>query len=354
MQELTYRARKILYSVITEYISTGEPVGSRKLARRYGLNLSAASVRNVLADLEDAGFLSQPHSSAGRVPTDAGFRVFVDALVQMREVGADDRAAVMARMQGLTPGADLPREAARLLSSLTGTVSLVAPPRTSSETLTQLRFVPLGQNRVLAVLVTRGEKVQNRIVTLEEDVDPRELEHVHNYLNDIVSGRTLGEVRAALASQMETARGEYVRLSRAMVDAALDRDADEPPEVVIEGQGLLFDRPEFQSAEKIRAFLRTFEEKERLLGLLDRTIQTGGIQVLIGAETKLENMEDVSLVSAAYRQPGGSAGTVGILGPTRMDYAKVVPLVEFTAATVERLLEGEIAEEDEEPEERGG
>ncbi len=250
MPELSYRARKILYSVITEYIATGEPVGSRRLAKRYGLNLSPASIRNVLADLEEAGFLTQPHLSAGRVPTDTGFRVFVDALVQMREVGAEDRAAVVARMQGLSPGADVAREAGRLLSSLAGTVSLVAPPRTISEALTQLRFVPLGDKRVLAVLVSRGEKVQNRIVTLEEEVDPRELEHVHNYLNDIVSGRTLSEVRQTLAEQMETARTEYIRLSRSMVEAALEGETDEPAEVMIEGQGLLFGRPEFQSADK--------------------------------------------------------------------------------------------------------
>ena len=350
MPDLSFRARKILYTVIAEYVATGEPVGSRRLSRRYGLNLSPASIRNVLADLEEAGYLSQPHTSAGRVPTDAGFRLFVDALVHMREVTAEDRATIVSRMRELRPGEDdVMRETGRLLSALTGTVSLVAPPRPDEEPLSHIRFLPLDGDRVLAVLVTRRGAVQNRVVHMGKSLAPGELEQLHNYLSEMVDGRSLSEVREALAREMASERGDYVTLSaRAleMVEASFAGD-DEPPRVLIEGRDLLFGRPEFADAQKIRAFLRTFEERELLLDLLDRTLVSGGLHVLIGSEAELEEIEDISVISASYGNPGGSKGTLGVIGPARMDYAKVVPLVQFTARMMGRVLADEDPEEDE-------
>ena len=347
---LSFRARRILYSVVTEYVATGEPVGSRKLARRYGLNLSPASIRNVLADLEDAGYLAQPHTSAGRIPTDAGFRLFVDALVQMREVTADERAAVLHRLKSLGPGQDVMRETGRLLSALTGTAAVVVPPRVDAEPLSQLRFMHLKDGEVLAVMVTRSGKVENRVVRLTDAIDSRELEHIQNYLAERVADKTLAAIREGLAHEVAGDRDDYDELrqrSRAMVDAALTQDSGRP-EVVIEGQGRLFDRPEFQSAETIRAFLRTFEEKAQLLDLLDRTLAVGGVQILIGAEAELDDVRDVSVISASYGR-GAAGGSVGIIGPSRMDYAKVVPLVEFTARTIGRILEGSSDEDDDDP-----
>lgn len=335
--DLSFRGRKILYAVITEYIATGEPVSSRRLSKRYGLNLSPASIRNVLSDLEEAGYLSQPHTSAGRVPTEGGFRLFVDALVQMREVTTEDRTAILSRVGSLAPGAERAREAGQLLSTLTGAASVVAPPKPADEALMQLRFVPLSDRRVLAVLVTRSGKVQNRVVTLDVEIGSQDLERVHNYLGELVDGHSLAEVRDALAQEMAGQRTDYRALSQRIVQATLEES--EEPEVVIAGQGLLFDRPEFQNAEMIKAFLRTFEDKERLLSLIDQTLSTGGVQVLIGAETHLSEIEDVSLIAATYRQPGGSQGTVGVIGPSRMDYGKVVPIVEFTARTLGRTQE---------------
>ncbi len=349
--ELSFRARKILYAVVTEYIATGEPVGSRKLSRRYGLNLSPASIRNVLADLEDAGYLQQPHTSAGRTPTDAGFRVFVDALVQMREVTAEDRAAIVTRMKQLKPGEDdVMRETGRLLSALTGAAAVLSPPRPEEERLTQVRFVPLREGQLLAILVTKGGAVQNRVVRIPETVDGSEIERLHNYLGELVEGRTLAEVRDQLAEQMAHERDQYDVLRRRaqqVVEATLTGKS-EGPGVLIEGQKLLFDRPEFTDSEKIRAYLRTFEEKERLLTLLDRTLASGGVQVLIGAETELSDLSDISLVSATYAQPAGGKGALGVIGPTRMDYAKVVPLVEFTARVMGQVLEGSDEAGDEE------
>jgi heat-inducible transcriptional repressor len=335
---LGYRARKILFAVVSEYIATGEPVGSRRLSKRYGLNLSPATIRNELADLEESGCVSSPHTSAGRIPTDVGFRVFIDALAQMREVAEIDRAAILARMGQLRPGVDdVVREAGRLLASLTGAAALVTRPRSELDALMQLRFVPLGPTSVLAVIVTRSGTIQNRVVALSEPLDASELERLQNYVTELAQGRTLTELRAVLAEAVAADRGAYdKRRARQIVEAAVDA---EEREMVIEGQGALFDRPEFESSEKMRAFLRAFEEKERLVGLLDRTIAASGVTVLVGSEANLVDVPDIGVISAAYRAGGYGAGTVGLVGPTRMDYGKLMPLVGFMSEVISDVLD---------------
>ncbi len=337
---LGYRARKILFAVVSDYIATGEPVGSRRLSKRYGLNLSPATIRNELADLEESGCVSSPHTSAGRVPTEVGFRVFIDALAQMREVAELDRSAILARMGQLRPGVDdVVREAGRLLASLTGAAALVTRPRPELDALTQLRFVPLGPTSVLAVIVTRSGTIQNRVVTLTEPLETSELERLQNYVTELAQNRTLAELRSVLAEVVATDRGAYDRFkrrARQMVDAAAGAEARE---MVIEGQGALFDRPEFESSEKMRAFLRAFEEKERLVGLLDRTIAASGVTVLVGSEANLVDVPDIGVISAAYRAGGHGAGTVGLVGPTRMDYGKLMPLVGFMSEVISDVLD---------------
>ncbi|WP_083457294.1 heat-inducible transcriptional repressor HrcA [Sandaracinus amylolyticus] len=351
--ELSYRARRILYAVVSEYIATGEPVGSRRLSKRYGINLSPATIRNELADLEEAGCLAQPHHSAGRVPTEVGFRVFIDALSQMREVAAEDRAAILARMRQLRPGVDdVLREAGRLLASLTGAAALVSRPRTEVEQVTQIRFMPLSEKQVLAVIVTRSGTIQNRIVEVPELPDSGDMERIHNLLSSLLTERTLREVREELARAMADERGAYDRLGRRakqMLDAATAGPAREE-DVIIEGQGVLFDRPEFADAEKIRGFLRAFEEKEKLLDLLDRTLAAGGVQVLLGSEANIVDVPDVGVISANYRAGGVRAGSLGIIGPTRMDYAKLMPLVSFAAQITTDVLNGDsLRDDDDEP-----
>lgn len=348
--ELGHRARRILYAVVSEYIATGEPVGSRRVSKRYGINLSPATIRNELADLEEAGCLAQPHHSAGRVPTEMGFRVFIDALVQLRDVAAEDRAAILARMQQLRPGVDdVLREAGRLLSSLTGAAAVVTRPRGEMEHLAQIRFMPLPEGSMLAVIVTRTGTIQNRILPLPDPIDPAELERIHNLLADVSRDRslTLADMREELARAMANERDEYQRLRRRakqFIDATAAATI-RTEEVIIEGQGLLFDRPEFADSEKIRGFLRTFEEKERLLDLLDRTIAAGGVQVLVGSEANLVEAPDIGLISTSYRTNGVRVGTLAIVGPTRMDYAKLMPLVGFAAQVTSDVLDRTGAEE---------
>lgn len=334
-------------AVVSEYIATGEPVGSRRLSKRYGLNLSPATIRNELSDLEEAGCLLQPHTSAGRIPSELGFRIFIDALAQLREVATEDRVAILERMGQLRPGVDdVVREAGRLLASLAGAAALMTRPRTDVEAIRELRFMPLRDRTLLAVIVTKGGTIQNRIVEVSEPISESELERIHNILNELVRDRTLADARAQLMTLMQTERGDYdvlKRRAKEMLEGAASEDRD----VIIEGQGVLFDRPEFANSEKIRGFVRAFEEKQHLLELLEQTMVAGGVQVLVGSETNLAQVPDVGMISAQYRTSGVQAGTVGIIGPTRMDYAKLMPLVAFTADVVGDALDRGSKDDDE-------
>jgi heat-inducible transcriptional repressor len=339
MPELLYRSRRILYAAVTEYIATGEPVGSRKLARRYGLDVSPATIRNELADLEEQGYLVQPHTSAGRVPTDKGFRTFVDALVRVREVAPEDKAALIGHLGRLRPGVDdLPREAGRLLSTLTGGASVVHTPPSTERHVAQLRWMPLREGQLLAVLVTRDGGVENRVVSLTRAPDARELERLHNYLHSLLGERTLADLREVVARAAADERSEFTERARQMLEAtALAGSAAR--EVVIEGHTRLLGQPDFASVDKMRGVLNVLEERERLLELLDRTMAAGGVQVLIGAETQLAEAQDLSLITATYGQPGSATGSLGVIAPTRTDYQKVVPLVGFAADLLTDLLE---------------
>lgn len=333
--------------MVSEYIATGEPVGSRRLSKRYGLNLSPATIRNELSDLEEAGCLLQPHTSAGRIPSELGFRIFIDALAQLREVATEDRVAILERMGQLRPGVDdVVREAGRLLASLAGAAALMTRPRTDVEAIRELRFMPLRDRTLLAVIVTKSGTIQNRIVEVSEPISESELERIHNILNELVRDRTLADARAQLMTLMQTERGDYdvlKRRAKEMLEGAASEDRD----VIIEGQGVLFDRPEFANSEKIRGFVRAFEEKQHLLELLEQTMVAGGVQVLVGSETNLAQVPDVGMISAQYRTSGVQAGTVGIIGPTRMDYAKLMPLVAFTADVVGDALDRGSKDDDE-------
>jgi heat-inducible transcriptional repressor len=267
----------------------------------------------------------------------------------MRDVTQEDRAAILSRMKGLEPGRDdMLREAGRLLSALTGAAAVVTTPRPNEEHIAQLRFLELREDAVLAVIVTSSGAVQNRVVPLPAPLGRSELERVNNYLAELTGERSLAEVRQHLAREMEDQRGEYQLLrqrARQIVEAT-SASGQHRGDIVIEGQGRLFDRPEFADADKLRGYLRAFEEKEKLLAMLDRTLAAGGVQVLIGSETELADVSDVSVISANYRQSGTPLGALGVIGPTRMDYAKVVPLVGFTAQCMTELLTGVAEDKD--------
>jgi heat-inducible transcriptional repressor len=339
MADLPHRARKILFAVVTEFIATGLPVGSRTLAKKYGLDLSAASIRNVLADLEDGGYLAQPHTSAGRIPTDRALRVFIDTLMEVRALSPEQQAELGARFAEIYAVAEDPlREAGRYLSELSGAAAVLAAPRQELRALAQLRFIPTRPGQLLAVLVFSDGSVENRFIQTEGPVDEPELTRIHNLLADVIEGRTLGEVRDLFARRLADERVAVDALRhRAFELAARATDVLRRSELVIEGQARLIDLPEYADPNRLRKLVRTLEERADLIALLDKTLAAGAVMVFVGSEAD-ELGGELSLVVAPYSDHGRVAGTIGVLGPTRMDYAKVMPLVDATAAALTDAL----------------
>jgi heat-inducible transcriptional repressor len=340
--QLSPRARRILFAVVTEYIETGEPVGSRTLSRRHGLDLSAASIRNVLSDLEEAGYLLQPHTSAGRIPTDSAIRLFIDALMEVRPYQPEDRAALNARVADIYARSGDPlRDSGRLLSELSGNAAIVAR-QTRVRSLSQLRFIPTKPGQVLAVLVFEDGAVENRFVSIDGSLSETELVRVHNLLSDVIEGRTLNEVREIFVRRLADDRVAVDTLRRRAFDLAHRALADvsEKSDVVIEGQKRLIDLPEYADVVRLKSLVVALEEREELVGLLDKTLEAGAVTVFVGKETGDIGQGQLSLVVAPYTEHGQLAGTVGVLGPTRMDYAKVMPLVEATADAMSEATGG--------------
>ncbi|MEZ4287988.1 MAG: heat-inducible transcriptional repressor HrcA [Polyangiales bacterium] len=340
---LNPRKRRILFATITEYIATGKPVGSRTIAKRYGIPLSPATIRNALADLEDTGYLHQPHLSAGRVPTNLGFRCFVDALATATDVDDAHRSVVLNKLASVKPGTDLMTQTAELLSWLTSSATVITPPDPANESLQQLRLMQLQPNRVLVVIATVSGLVENRIVITTQQFSPDDLQRLNNYLDELRGERSLRGVRDALHDRVNADRGQAAGMRAVLseiFDAAMNSAPNSAPFVISRPEGV-FDRPEFGNAETIRRFLHALDDKERLLHLLDTTLETEGVQVAIGNETQLANGNDISVISTRYTRNGEAIGSVGIVGPTRMDYPKFIPLVGFTADVMSRILAGD-------------
>jgi heat-inducible transcriptional repressor len=340
MPELSARARQVLYHCVTEYVATGEPVGSRTLSKKSGLELSPASIRNVLADLEDLGYLRQPHTSAGRVPTDRAFRLFIDALMQVRELTNDEETAIRDRLASLEPGMNIMRETGKLLSELTGTAAVVLAPRAETLVLKQLRFIRTSSEEVLAVLIMKNGTVQNRFLVVS--VTEQELQRIHNLLDDVVEGRTLGDLRELFARRLLTDRvlhDEVRRRAFELGGAAVGEAVDGETDLVIEGQGRLLEKPEFHDAEDVRVLVTALDAREKLIALLDLAMQVKGGHVVMGEEVGDLGGGQLAIVGAPYSTHGQTAGTVGVIGPTRMDYPRVLPLVAATATAMSEYLE---------------
>ena len=335
MSDLNHRTRKILFAAVTEFIATGDPVGSRTLAKKYGLDLSAASIRNVLSDLEEAGYLHQPHTSAGRLPTDRALRLFIDTLVEVRTISPQQHAEMGARFAEIYARAGDPlRETGRYLSELSGAAAIVAAPSTEIRALSQLRFIPTRPGQLLAVLVFGDGSVENRFIDVEGLISEGELTRIHNLLSDVIEGRTLGEVRDLFARRLADERVAIDALRRRAFELGSKAMTDmvRRGEVVIEGQNRLMDLPEYADVDRLKRLMKTLAEREEIVDLLERTLAagTGAVTVFVGGEAGGQ----LSVVAAQYTDNGRTAGTVGVIGPTRMDYAKVMPLVDATAAAM--------------------
>jgi heat-inducible transcriptional repressor len=340
MSELSARARQVLYHCVTEYVSTGEPVGSRTLAKKSGLELSPASIRNVLADLEDAGYLKQPHTSAGRVPTDRAFRLFIDALMDVRELTSDDEASIRDRFASFEPGRNVMRETGKLLSELTGTAAVVVAPRAEKLVLKHLRFLRTAPEEVLAVLVMKNGTVQNRFLRVA--VSEADLQRVHNLLDDVVEGRTLGDLRELFERRLQGERMQHDELRRRAFElggAAVQEAVGGETDLVIEGQDRLLEKPEFDDADNVRWLVTALDARENLVRLLDLAIKEKGGRVVVGEEVGDLGGGQLAIVGAHYTSHGQAAGTIGVIGPTRMDYPRVLPLVAATAHAMSEFMD---------------
>lgn len=346
--ELNLRARQILYAVISEFVATGEPVGSRTISKKAGIDLSPASIRNVLADLEDLGFLAQPHTSAGRIPTERAFRLFVDALMEIRQLSMEEHARIRDYLEAVEPGKDVLRETGKLLSELTGTAAVVVTPKGEGLTLRSLRFVTLGPDELLAVLVMKNGAVANRF--LRTSVTESELVRIHNLLDDVIEGRSLRDVRELFARRLTSDKVQHDELRRRAFELGTAAIADVPvaPEsqLVIEGQAKLFEQPEFSDAHNLKEVMSALDERDRLVELLDATMAADVARVVVGSEAGGLGGGQLAIIGASFTEDGERAGTVGIIGPTRMDYPKIIPIVTATASAMSSRGQSEAAKRD--------
>lgn len=328
----------MLYAAVSEFIRTGEPVGSRTLTKRYRFDLSPATIRNVLADLEDLGYLVQPHTSAGRVPTQAAFRLFIDALMKTQQLSPEAASKIATWIDEAAPGQDMLRSTGRLLSELTGVPAIVARVPGEDRTVLRIRFIPTRPHEVLSVVVFSDGSVENRFIRIEQTVSERDLGRLHDRLERAVEGHNLAEIREHFARARDDNREEIARLELAeqkLVDGVLAARS-QVSEVVVEGQSRLLERPELTSGLELKDLLSTLEDHDRLVNILDRTMAANHVQVFLGGELgEASGGATLSLIAAPFRtKDGDAAGAVGILGPARMDYPVVVPLVGATAEAV--------------------
>ena len=340
MSELSQRARQILYACITEFVETGEPVGSRTLSKR-GIALSAASIRNVLADLEELGYLHQPHTSAGRVPTDKAFRLFIDAMMDVRQLTDEENTSLLHRFAEIAPGPNFLRDTGRLLSEITGTAAVVVAPRAETMMLKHLRFIRTMPGELLAVLVTANGSVQN--LFLKATIEENELTKVHNLLDDVIDGRSLGELRELFARRLQSDKVQHDPVRKRafeLGESAVADAAHAGADIVIEGRAKLLGRPEFSDAEGLKGVVNALDEAQSIVRLLDATLNAKSTAVVVGREAGDLAGGQLSIVGASYRnQDGRTTGSVGIIGPTRMDYPKLVPLVTATANAMSSLID---------------
>ncbi len=333
--DLPRRAQKILHAVVTEYLQGGEAVGSRTVTRRHDLGLSPATVRNVMADLEEMGLLEQRHTSAGRVPTASGLRFFIDSLLKVRGLSPREKDEIRERVIAPSPD-EVVQKASRLLSDLTHHAAVILAPDPDQQRLERIEFIPLRDGKLIAVLVTTDGRIENRL--LLEDIDSSRLDRIHNYLNQLLSGMTIDEVRDRVIREIADDKNQYdaavataLRLGHAVFVSQPERSAD----VVVAGQANLVDDVQ---PDRIRDLLRTLEDKETLVRLLDRTRQAEGLQVFLGAETAMQALSGSSVVAMSYGPEETPIGALAVIGPMRMNYGKVMSVVDFTADTVSQLL----------------
>jgi len=340
--ELSERARSIFRVVVESYLRSGSPVGSRTISQLSGLSLSPASIRNVMQDLEEAGLLAAPHISAGRMPTETGLRLFVDGMMQADEPSEQERAAIERGIGAQNgPIEDALAAASAVLSGLSACAGLVLVPK-QEPILRQFAFVPLSREQALAVLVGADGTVENRVVALPPGTDHSALIEAANYISSELAGLTLSQAQARLVAEIGLGRAQLDRASHDLVQRGLavwSTDGADRPVLIVRGQANLIDQAAAEDLERVRQLLDELEGKEEISRLLEGARAGSATKIFIGSENKLFALSGSSIIAAPYRaREGRVVGVVGVIGPTRLNYARVVPMVDFTAHALSRLM----------------
>ena len=340
--ELNDRARDIFRQIVESYLASGTPVGSRTLAKLGALGLSPASIRNVMQDLEEMGLLASPHHSAGRLPTDIGLRLFVDGMMQTAEPAPEDRAAIEEQVRGRgLPIEDVLSRTTSVLAGLSACAAIVMVPKAEA-VLRQLTFVPLAPDRALAVLVGGDGSVENRVIDLPPGLPPAALVQAANYINARLTGLTLGQAAERLRQEIAAERAELDALSQDVVEKGLavwSSDGAQRSILIVRGQAHLLDEQGTTDLERLRSLLADLDGKEDLVRVLDLARASQAMKIFIGSENKLFSLSGSSVIAAPYRAAGDRVvGVIGVIGPTRLNYARVVPMVDYTAKALSRLI----------------
>ena len=336
------RAQQLLRVLIQRYISDGQPVGSRTLSKDPGLDLSPATIRNVMSDLEDMGLLSAPHTSAGRIPTAKGYRLFVDTLVRFRQPDDDDIDRLRAKIRSKADDASaLVASVSSMLSEITSLAGVVTIPRGQHTALRQIEFLPLSDNRILTILVINDREVQNRILHTDREYSASELQQAANFINDNYGGTEMMHVRDRILEDLDKTRHSMNQAMHEIIlvaQSAMEGATNVSPEFVLAGETNLMEFAELSDVDTLRRLFDAFSRKRMMLDLLDRSINADGVQIFIGEESGIESLDNCSVVTAPYQLDDDTIGVLGVIGPTRMAYDRVVPVVDITARLLRKAL----------------
>jgi len=336
------RAQHLLRVLIQRYIRDGQPVGSRTLSKDSGLELSPATIRNVMSDLEDLGMVSAPHTSAGRVPTPKGYRLFVDTLVRYRQPKDNDIDVLRSQIHRKADDAGaLVSSVSSMLSDFTSLAGVVSIPQAQHASLRQIEFLPLSENRILAILVINDREVQNRILHTDRDYSSGELQQAANFINEHYAGKELPQVREQIVEDLDKTRDSMNQAMHDIIAVAQSAIEDAPHaggEYVLAGETNLMDFAELSDVDTLRRLFEAFSRKRLILDLLDRSMNADGVQIFIGEESGYEILDDCSVVTAPYKLDDDTVGVLGVIGPTRMAYDRVVPIVDITARLLKAAL----------------
>ena len=332
-EELSERGLHLFKSLVAHFIADGQPVGSRTLARDTNLELSPATIRNVMADLEDIGLLHSPHTSAGRVPTVKGYRLFVDSLLRSENMDSAETGRIAREMEVGDDLNKLMEKTSSMLSEITKLAGVVMLPRVEQRALKQIEFVSLSDNRVLVILVVNDSEVQNRIIHTDKPYSATKLQQAANYLNATFSGKDLQTVRAELVSELKKMKEDVNHSMQMVIEMAQKAftHPDRTDDYVMSGQTNLMGVTDLSDVEKLKKLFESFNQKRDILHLLEHAVHAKGVQIFIGEESGYEVLDNCSVVTSPYEMNGQTLGVLGVIGPTRMDYERVIPVVDITA-----------------------